>query len=229
MSSILQIKGIREGLLVTLGEGNWADVQAELLLQLDQKIDFLKGAKIYIDVGNNVLHAVELSYLRNAISERSLILWGILSNSPTTEQTAQLLGLATRLSRPSRQTQFRETTTALTTFRDGEEAIIVRKTLRSGFSLKNPASILVIGDVNPGAEIIAGGNILVWGRLRGVVHAGCDGNTDVCIYALDLNPSILRIAELVALPPAKRGKPQPEVARINDGKVIVEAWKTGNF
>jgi len=224
----MQIKGIREGLLVTLSEGDWVDVQDELLQQLDQKIDFLRGAKIYIDVGNQVLHAVELSQLRDAVSERSLILWGILSNSPTTEQTAQLLGLATRLSRPSRQTQFKETTTALTTFKDGDEAILVRKTLRSGFSLNNPANIIVIGDVNPGAEIIAGGSILVWGRLRGVVHAGCDGDTSKCVYALDMNPSMLRIADLVALPPSKKGKPLPEVARIHEGKVIVEAWKTGS-
>lgn len=228
MNSQIQIKGIREGLLVTLFEGNWDEVQNELLQQLDQKIDFLKGGKIFIDVGNQVLHAVELSQLRDAVSERGLILWGILSNSPTTEQTAQLLGLATRLSRPSRQVQFRETTTSLTNFKDGEEAILVRKTLRSGFSLKNSANILVIGDVNPGAEIIAGGNIFVWGRLRGVVHAGCEGNSDVCIYALDLNPSMLRIADLVASPTARRGKSQPEFARISGGKVIIEAWKTGN-
>ena len=224
----MQIKGIREGLLVTLSEGDWVDVQDELLQQLDQKIDFLRGGKIYIDVGNQVLHAVELSQLRDAVSERSLILWGILSNSPTTEQTAQLLGLATRLSRPSRQTQFRETTTSLTTFKDGDEAILVRKTLRSGFSLNNPANIILIGDVNPGAEIIAGGSILVWGRLRGVVHAGCDGDTSKCVYALVMNPSMLRIADLVALPPSKKGKPLPEVARIHEGKVVVEAWKIGS-
>ena len=225
MSPLVQIKGIREGLLVTLGEGNWSDVQQDLFQHIDQKIDFLKGGKIYIDVGNQVLHAVELSKLRDSISERSLILWGILSNSPTTEQTAQLLGLATRLSRPSRQTQYKDYSPAATSFKDGDNAILVRKTLRSGFSLKNSASIIVVGDVNPGAEIIAGGNIIVWGKLRGIVHAGADGNKEMQIYALDLNPSMLRIADLIASFSSKRGKIQPEVARIYDGKVIIEAWK----
>ena len=228
MGPKVQIKGIREGLLVTLGEGDWSELQIELFQDIDQKIEFLKGGKIYLDVGYQVLHAVELSRLRDAISERNLILWGVLSNSPTTEQTAQLLGLATRLSRPSRQTQFRDNSTALTSFKDGDEAIFIRKTLRSGFSLKNQANILVIGDVNPGAEVIAGGNIVVWGRVRGVVHAGSDGNTEACIYALELNPSMLRIADFMAVPLTKRGKLQPEVARVHEGKVIVEAWKTSN-
>jgi septum site-determining protein MinC len=227
MDAIVQRKGIREGLLVTLGEGEWPDLQVDLLHHIDQKIDFLRGGKLYVDVGNQVLHAVELSRLRDAISERSLILWGVLSNSPTTEQTAQLLGLATRLSRPSQQTQYRDTTPAPTSLKDGEEAILVKKTLRSGFSLKSPASVIVIGDVNPGAEVVAGGSILVWGHLRGNVHAGADGELEACVFALDLSPSMLRIANLVAVPITKRIKPQPEVAKIQEGKVIVEIWKSG--
>jgi septum site-determining protein MinC len=227
MSAMIQIKGIREGLLVTLGEGDWSALQVDLLHHFDQKIEFLKGGKIYLDVGNQVLHAVEMSRLRDAISERNLILWGVLSNSPTTEQTAQLLGLATRLSRPSRQTQFRESISPSTHLRNGDEAIFVKKTLRSGSSLKHPTSIVVVGDVNPGAEIIAGGSIFVWGHLRGNIHAGADGDIEGCVYALDLCPSMLRIADLIASPITKRAKPQPEVARIHDGKVIIEVWKTG--
>ncbi len=223
----VQIKGVREGLLVTLGDGDWSAMLAALLSHIDKQVDFLRGGKIYIDVGSQVLHAVELSRLRDAVSERGLNLWGVLSSSPTTEQTAQLLGLATRLSRPSRQTQFRESSAPETNLQDGEAAVMVRRTLRSGYSLKHANHVVIIGDINPGAEIIAGGSVVVWGKLRGVVHAGAEGDEHATVSALDFSPTQLRIAGQIAQLPGKRGKSQPESARILDGKVVVEAWNPG--
>ncbi|MBI4770229.1 MAG: septum site-determining protein MinC, partial [Chloroflexi bacterium] len=57
-----------------------------------------------------------------------------------------------------------------------DEAVLVRRTLRSGRSVRHPGHVVIIGDVNPGAEIVAGGDIVVWGRLRGVVQAGAGGD-----------------------------------------------------
>lgn len=223
---MIRIKGVREGLLVSLGEGDWPELHLALLEMMDQQRDFLRGGKLYLDVGNQILHAVELGRLRDEISERGLSLWGVLSNSPTTEQTAQTLGLATRMSRPSSQTQYRESAAADTEVQGGEKAIILRRTLRSGFAVRYDGSVAVIGDVNPGAEIIASGSVVVWGHLRGVVHAGAEGDQAVVVCALDLSPTQLRIAEEIATPPKRRGKPQPEMARIVDGRVVSEEWKT---
>ena len=103
---LIEIKGVREGLLVTTGEGEWQDIAQNLLGHLNARKDFLKGAKLYINVGNQILNAVELSHLRDAISDTGLTLWGVLSNSPKTETTAQLLGLATKISKPSQSTRF---------------------------------------------------------------------------------------------------------------------------
>lgn len=227
MSSLIQIKGVREGLLVTLGEGEWQDLFKAILDHLEQQKEFLKGAKLYIDVGYHILNSVELSRLRDGISECGLTLWGVLSHSPKTEASAQLLGLATRISKPSRQTQFRDQVSADTSLQDGETAVLVRRTLRSGYQLKSPASVVVIGDVNPGAEVIAGGSVIVWGKLRGVVHAGADGDETASICALDLSPTQIRIANHIVLTPTKRTKPQPEIARLYDGKLIIEAWDYG--
>jgi septum site-determining protein MinC len=83
----------------------------------------------------------------------------------------------------------------------------------------------VIGDVNPGAEIIAGGNIVIWGRLRGTVHAGAQGDEDAIVCALDLSPTQLRIADQISITPPQRRRPKPEIARLEDGKVIAEPWK----
>jgi septum site-determining protein MinC len=107
----------------------------------------------------------------------------------------------------------------------GETAVFVQRTLRSGYSIQNKGHVVVIGDVNPGAEIIAGGNVIVWGRLRGMVHAGAEGNEKVVVCALDLSPTQLRIAGQIATTPQRKGKPQPEVAHIQDGQVVAEQWK----
>ncbi len=219
----VQIKGIREGLLVTLGEGEWPDVRNALLEHLQRQGDFLQGARMILDVGNRILRAAELGHLRDDLSEDGLSLWAVLSNSPITEQTAQTLGLATRISKPKPERASNVLHTALT----GEQAVLVRRTLRSGFSLQHTGHVIVIGDVNPGAEVIAGGDVLVWGRLRGMVHAGAEGNEDAIICALDLSPTQLRIAGQIATTPKRRGKPFPEIARLLDGQVIAEPWEPG--
>ncbi len=220
----VQIKGVREGLLVSLGEGDWPDVKQALIDQFDQQREFLRGAKVFLDVGSQILHAVELSMLRDDITDRGIMLWGVLSSSPTTEQTAQTLGLATRLSRPSASTLYRSTAMPDTSVHDGEGALLVHKTLRSGFSVKHDGHIIVIGDVNPGAEVFAGGSVVVWGRLRGSVHAGVNGDGEAVVCALDLQPTQLRIAGHIAAPPPKRGKPAPEMARLVNGRVVAEGW-----
>lgn len=222
MPPTVQIKGIRDGLLITLGDGAWEDVHALLLNHLDQQADFLRGARLAIDVGNQALKSSELSQLREAISQRGLLLWAVLSNSPLTEQTARALGLATRIAQPRSEASAGRPVD--TTLNSGDAAILVRRTLRSGFSLEHPAHVIVIGDLNPGAEIIAGGDVIVWGHLRGTVHAGAEGDENALVCALDLSPTQLRIAGKVAPPAPSHNKIQPELARLQDGQVIFEAW-----
>jgi septum site-determining protein MinC len=217
----MQIKGVRDGLLVTMGDGEWSDMREALLKHLEGQAEFLRGARLALDVGNHILRAAELGHLRDTLSERGVSLWAVISNSPTTEQTAQTLGLATRLFKPRQELNPKALETNL---QGGEPAIFVRRTLRSGFSLQHNGHVIVLGDVNPGAQITAGGNVLVWGRLRGMVHAGAEGNDAAIVCALDLSPTQLRIAGQIAITPQRRGKTQPEMARIKDGHVIAEPW-----
>jgi septum site-determining protein MinC len=217
----LQIKGIREGLLVTLGEGEWVDLQNMLLKNIEDQTNFFSGAKLALDVGNQILHVVALSSLRDKLSEHQVSLWAVISNSPTTEKTAQVLGLATRLNTPRPDRTIRPLDTNNLT---GESAVLVQRTLRSGFKLTYQGHVVVIGDVNPGAEIIASGSVVVWGRLKGVVHAGAEGNEQAVVCALDLTPTQLRIAGNFAVPPQRKGKTQPEIAFIQDGQVMAQPW-----
>ncbi|MEL6491850.1 MAG: septum site-determining protein MinC [Cyanobacteria bacterium J06634_6] len=96
-----------------------------------------------------------------------------------------------------------------------DEPLYLQTTLRSGVEVRHRGTVIVLGDANPGSSIVAEGDVFVWGRLRGVVHAGADGNTQCRIMALHMQPTQLRIADKVARspedPPAEY---QPEVAYI---------------
>jgi septum site-determining protein MinC len=111
----------------------------------------------------------------------------------------------------------------------GEEtALFLHRTLRSGTRIEFVGHVVILGDVNPGAEIVADGNVLVWGRLRGMVHAGAKGNRNAVICALDLSPTQLRIAEEVSAAIRPQESPKPEIVRINQaGKLQAELWSPG--
>jgi septum formation inhibitor MinC len=96
-------------------------------------------------------------------------------------------------------------------------------TLRGGQVLHHTGNIVVVGDVNPGAELVATGDIVVFGRLRGIAHAGAGGDESARIYALDLSATQLRIATFIAAEP--EGKPRrpavPEAAAARDGGIVI--------
>ena len=98
-NSLIQIKGLRDGLLISLGEGEWHELEALLFEQIDERSSFFSGARLALDVGKQVLRVINLTKLRDELSERSISLWAVVSDEPKTVQTAQLLGLATRISR----------------------------------------------------------------------------------------------------------------------------------
>lgn len=106
-------------------------------------------------------------------------------------------------------------------------ALVVARNLRSGQRVAHDGDVVVLGDVNPGAEIVAGGSVIVWGRLRGTVEAGraVDG---AAVCALDLAPTQLRIGSAIARAPEDPDRvPVPEVARAQDGRIMVESWRPG--
>jgi len=223
-NSLIQIKGLRDGLLVSLDDAPWEQQCSALLLQVDTQPAFFQGARVALDVANQVLRVNELVDLRDRLSERGISLWAVISESPTTENTAQLLGLATRISkqRPEENRQF-------AVENPGEDsALFMNRTLRSGTRIEYAGHVVILGDVNPGAEIVAEGNVIVWGRVRGMVHAGSKGNRKAMICALDLSPTQLRIADEVSAMLRPQENPRPEVARINDnGKLQAELWSPG--
>lgn len=100
----------------------------------------------------------------------------------------------------------------------------LRKTVRSGQCMNYNGNIVIIGDVNSGAEVMATGNIIVLGSIKGNVSAGVNGNVKAIVAAFSLQPEILKISNLVTFSPDSEKPSYPEVAKIKDGAIIVEPY-----
>jgi septum site-determining protein MinC len=96
-----------------------------------------------------------------------------------------------------------------------------RGTLRGGRALQQLGSIVVVGDVNPGAELVATGDIVVFGALRGTAHAGAQGDEQARVFALELAPTQLRIATFIATGEDGQRKLAPEVAFVSAGRIAI--------
>jgi len=216
------IKGFKEGLLITLGDGCWDEVQYQLLSQIDEKIKFFNGARVAIEIGERVLHAAEMAKLRDSLSNREVKLFAVLSNSQVTDVNAESLGLKTRKSVLKENPSGFESAVL-----DGEQAIILKKTIRSGTSIKYAGHVFVDGDVNPGGEILSTGSIFIWGKLRGSVHAGMDGSECEVICAMELDPINLRIANYIMKDNKllRKLKRKPVRIKIDNGKLTIDYWE----
>jgi len=113
------------------------------------------------------------------------------------------------------------------------EALLIKTTCRSGEVVRYPGDVVILADVNPGAEIIADGDILVWGSLRGLAHAGAGGDIQATIIALNLESPRIQIGPYIGMAPKakKRGKsdrPGPTLAFVRRQHIFVAPFK-GRF
>lgn len=103
------------------------------------------------------------------------------------------------------------------------EMKVIDYTLRGGQEVTTPGSVLICGNVNPGAQVIAGGSIDIRGTCKGLVHAGAYGDTSAFIIADRLMPVQIRIANFIAQPPDQMLKPNcAERASVKDGRIVIE-------
>lgn len=217
--SIIQIKGIREGLLITAHDGSWDDRKAEILKLVKEKASFFNGARVCLDVGETQLRVKEITQIRDRLSDLGVTLWATLSLSETTLNNARTLGLEIQL--PEKKTGQENKARIEDT---GEKAVLINKTLRAGYRVEAREHVVILGDVNPGAEILSVGNIIVWGKLKGSAIAGAEGNLKAKICALELRPTQLRIGDFVFPPFQRKGKIFPEEASIENESCKIEIW-----
>lgn len=209
-------KGNSEGLVIVVPEGYpLSQLYEEVAAKVSAAARFFKGARIKVSYRGIQLSEEEEGVLKAILDEKSGAVIEAFQKEEEAKQPVQTAKLQTSV--PQRKSFF--------TGVDEGSCKFVRSTIRSGNRIQFDGSIVIMGDVNPGAEIMATGNVVVLGTLRGLVHAGMDGNKEAFIYALSLRPTQIRIAEYIARTPDDHadGAIAPEIATVRDGVIVVDA------
>ena len=227
----VDIKGTSDGLIIHVGAGDWNTLLSALADRLAQTPAFFRGGRVALDVGPRQLTTLQIESIGELLGRYQVSLWAILSESGETQRVAGQLGLETALSSPLVAHLAGQAARGETLGQEEERALLVKRILRSGQHIHHEGPVVLIGDVNPGAEVVSTGDVLVWGRLRGNVHAGADGNDQSVVCALSLSPMLLRIGHHMARSPGDESvqsdeRPSvPEVAFVHDGQIVAQPWR----
>lgn len=212
----ITFKGTADGLVILIPD----DMEMSLILgQVAEKVKaaekFFRGAKLKVVYRGKKLSPEEEEELIQIMVENSGVYIGSIRHESCPlpvkkDKPFNISGI------PLRKMFFKELEEGPCKF--------VRKTLRGGTRVLYEGNVVVLGDANPGSEIVASGNVVVMGSLRGMVHAGADGNRDAIVAALRLCPTQLRIAEMITRCPDVEEDTgiQPEVAFIKEEMIYVE-------
>jgi septum site-determining protein MinC len=225
--SIVSFKGTREGLAITFGEGAWHEVLNELTAQLNRPNaqSFFQGARVFLETGERALDVAQIEELIALLAQHRMALTAISGEAHTREAFDHVRATMPAPPESFAEEPHQQPAPPIMPNAFGKHALLIQRTVRSGQNIKYAGTILVIGDVNPGAQVIAEGDVIVWGKLRGVVHAGAAGDDNAMVGALILAPTQLRIGKQIArAPDDKRARQFPEVARVREGRIIVEPW-----
>lgn len=233
--SAVKIRGQPGGVSIQLGEGSWDALLNALAERLDTAEGFFRGGRAVLELGSRETAEEQLRQVRTLLVRHDMALSVVKSTSSRTMRSALALGLSTSGDVEEAPAQ-RPMAPVVPITQPHSPYFVHNGTLRSGQVLRKAESVVVVGDVNPGAQVISAGDVMVWGRLRGVAHAGAGGNKNAVVAAIEFAPTQLRIAGVTAVSPdAKKGggvlkfwkkspERRPEVASLAEGRIIVEPW-----
>jgi septum site-determining protein MinC len=192
----------------------WSEIWQELKHRLQAKEQSWQGGSpVSLMAQDQLLDARQLHKIAETLSEVELALEWVYTSRRQTAVAAATAGYCVEQQSPQPQSLLssaEETKSSIL-----EEPLYLQNTIRSGVEVRHRGTIIVLGDINPGGAAIAAGDIFVWGRLRGIAHAGAQGNRQCRIMALQMEPKQLRIADMVARPPKFiPDHVEPEVAYI---------------
>jgi septum site-determining protein MinC len=197
------IKGTKDGIVLHLDD---SCSYHELKKELDEKLSANQTTQaerqltpVKVDVGNRYLDDAQREEIKDLIRQKkNLVVDAIESNVVLKAEVDKL--------------------------KAENEVVTVTRIIRSGQVLEVPGDLLLIGDVNPGGTVIAGGNIFIMGSLKGIAHAGVLGNEKAVITASSMQPSQLRISDCLNRAPDKaqnNEKREMECAYIDDNHQII--------
>lgn len=216
------IKGTRDGVSISILTDDWSQALAELGERLHATGSFFAGSRVTVALGEHVLSVEQLAELEALLARYDMGLYSVLADAAETREVARQSGMRTAAEDPP----VAESQTVLPPESRSTDAILVRRTVRSGQIVQYPGHVVVIGDVNLDGEIVAAGDVVIWGKLRGVVHAGAMGDDGAIVCALQMQPMQLRIGNHIARAPEDQGRQprSPEIAFVRDGGIVAERW-----
>lgn len=203
----VEIKGITvPALLIKLDETKSIE---ENIKEIEKKLSstFFKGSVCVLDTSSIKLSQEEKKQIEEVLKKYNSKILGY-KHLQTTEE---------------KQTLEEKKEEKLPEIKEKTSLKIIPKTVRSGQRIEHDGDILILGDVNPDAYIIASGNIIVMGTLRGFAHAGANGDETAIVLALKLIPRQLRIANYLTRSPDEIEEPEyPEKAYVENNQIIIE-------
>ncbi len=196
-------------------EGDWAKLWQQLKQRLDGGEQFWQpNTAVYLLARDRLLDGRQLQMIVDVLAASQLRFKRLYTNRRQTAVAAVTAGYSVE-QQQFPVAQLKQSQVQTESGQALAEPLYLYTTVRSGVEIRHPGTIVIVGDINPGGTAIADGDILVWGRLRGLAHAGASGNKRCRIMALHLEPTQLRIANAVARAPENPPEPFcPEVAYV---------------
>lgn len=215
MKNSVVVKGNKYGIVLSIKEEALIeDIEIEIADKIKEASKFFKNASSAISFEGKKLSDDEKQRIIEIISDNSDLNIVCIVDDERQEQFKNALEEKTEIS----------TEAMIANVTGGQ---FYRGTLRSGQVLESEASIVILGDVNPGAKILSGGNVVVLGSLKGTVYAGLSGDEAAFVVALDMWPSQIRIGDIIARSsdkPKKNSKPETKIAYVEDGNIYIESF-----
>lgn len=209
---MIKLKGMQAGILKCvvpedLSEKKMLEDFSELA---ENGASVLKGSSVVMDMGDRPFtQALVGKIWKNFIEPTGCRVIHWMVTDPSTRDCLSRTGIIIEAQKAGRT----------------DKGLLYMGNLRSGQTVNHDGDVLIAGNVHTGAEVCAKGHIVVLGRLKGVVHAGCDGDTEMSVTVRSLETGQVRIAGRLGMIDGSSdmwGK--PVVIKVRDKEVLLEEW-----
>jgi septum site-determining protein MinC len=208
-----RLKGVGDSLWVVIDPQLPLDTLKDELTQMFSRLNYLTiSMPVVLDTGKNGEHESLIKNLGEFLKEKFNV--GEVSSSPNNRSDTE------------KRVRTRDMERSWKNYRS--DVLMMAGRVRSGQMITAKKHLILLGDVNPGGQVSAGGDILIMGSLAGTASAGQEGNESAIILALDFKPTQVQIAGIVAAGASAVSTKFPEYAYVENGQIVVENYLSAN-
>lgn len=245
----LSLRGTRTGIAVQLGSGDWHEMMTELAMRLHdaRARSFLQGARVQVETNGRKVEAIELQELVALLNQFGMVLDSMDGDRPGQPRTAAPRPTMPPPMEPRVEARLSDVaypppptpapkamisqipspkTAKAVEAADPSRALLIRRSVHAGQVIREKGTVVILGDIGPAAEVVAEGDVIVCGKLRGIAWAGSAGDESRFVAALIFVPTQIRIAGASLGTMKDMGKFSwlSQIARLRDGRIMIEPW-----